>query len=162
MPATLSPVEAVPGGPAPDQPADQQLGPNPASPAAPAGGNGPDSIKKLTRIVPTSTFGVSAAVGSILLTCCLSACLACRRCRKRGKGTMTNGTKSKRGGGGSSSSSSSRKKDKKNGKLDLGDFLGRSKDGFQRVRTEEDDGDVDDLSSESDDMEEFSVPALRA
>ncbi len=56
------------------------------------------------------------------------------------------------------------KKKNKNGKLDLGDLLGRSKEGFQRVRTEEGDEeeeeDEDDLSSDSD--EEFSVPALRA
>ena len=47
---------------------------------------------------------------------------------------------------------------KKDKKLDLGDFLGRSKDGFQPLNTEED-GDA--LSSESD-VEDFSVPGLRA
>ena len=48
--------------------------------------------------------------------------------------------------------------DKKDKKLDLGDFLGRSKDGFQPLNTEED---ADALSSESD-VEDFSVPGLRA
>ena len=47
---------------------------------------------------------------------------------------------------------------KKDKKLDLGDFLGRSKDGFQPLNTEED---GDTLSSESD-VEDFSVPGLRA
>ena len=49
----------------------------------------------------------------------------------------------------------SNKKDKK---LDLGDLLGRSKEGFQPLNTEEDD---DALSSESD-VEDFTVPVLRA
>ena len=54
-------------------------------------------------------------------------------------------------------------KKKRDGKLDLGDILGRSKEGFQPLKTEEDENDVDDAaSSESDDLEEFSVPALRA
>ena len=51
----------------------------------------------------------------------------------------------------------------KDGKLDLGDFLGRSKDGFQPLKTEEDEDEVGGMSSDdSDDLEEFSVPALRA
>ncbi len=69
---------------------------------------------------------------------------------------MQNGPNAKR---------SSKKNDKKNknGKLDLGDLLGRSKEGFQRVRTEEgDDDEEDELSSDSDDLEDFKVPALRA
>ena len=49
-------------------------------------------------------------------------------------------------------------KNKKDKKLDLGDFLGRSKDGFQPLNTEED---ADALSSESD-VEDFAVPGLRA
>lgn len=56
------------------------------------------------------------------------------------------------------------------GKLDLGDLLGRSKEGFQPLRQDEDDVEEEDeadahaLSSDSDDedMEQFSVPALRA
>ncbi len=50
---------------------------------------------------------------------------------------------------------------KGDGKLDLGDLLGRSKDGFQPLRQDDDD-DAAMLSSDSDDIEEFSVPALRA
>ena len=50
----------------------------------------------------------------------------------------------------------SKKNDKK---IDLGDLLGRSKDGFQPLNTEED---ADALSSDSDDMEEFSVPGMQA
>lgn len=46
-------------------------------------------------------------------------------------------------------------------KLDLGDFLGRSRDGFQPLKQEDDD-DVGAVSEDSDDLEEFSVPALRA
>ena len=52
-------------------------------------------------------------------------------------------------------------------KLDLGDLLGRSKDGFQPLKTDEDEADeaaAHALPSDSDDddLEEFSVPALRA
>ena len=46
---------------------------------------------------------------------------------------------------------------KKDKKLDLGDLLGRSKDGFQPLNTEE-----DALSSDESDVEEFSVPGLNA
>ena len=49
------------------------------------------------------------------------------------------------------------KKYKKDGKLDLGDLLGRSKDGFQPLNTEDDD--VVNISSDSD-VEDFAVPAL--
>ena len=47
---------------------------------------------------------------------------------------------------------------KKDGnKLDLGDLLGRSKEGFQPLKTEDDDAVI--ISSDSD-VEDFSVPAL--
>ncbi len=46
---------------------------------------------------------------------------------------------------------------KDGGKLDLGDLLGRSKDGFQPLKTEDDDAVI--LSSDSD-VEDFTVPAL--
>lgn len=46
---------------------------------------------------------------------------------------------------------------KDGGKLDLGDLLGRSKDGFQPLKTEDDDAVI--ISSDSD-VEDFSVPAL--
>ena len=51
----------------------------------------------------------------------------------------------------------SKKYKKDNGKLDLGDLLGRSKDGFQPLNTEDDD--VVNISSDSD-VEDFAVPAL--
>ena len=59
-------------------------------------------------------------------------------------------------------SSVSKKSDSK--KLDLGDFLGRSKDGFQPLKQDDDDDDeAGSLSSDSDDeIGQFSVPALRA
>lgn len=48
-------------------------------------------------------------------------------------------------------------------KLDLGDLLGRSKEGFQRLKTDDvDDDEENSISSESDDEEEFSLPAMRA
>lgn len=52
-------------------------------------------------------------------------------------------------------------KKKGDGKLDLGDLLGRSKEGFQPLKQDDDD-EAANLSSDSDDLEEFSVPALRA
>ncbi len=59
--------------------------------------------------------------------------------------------------------SNAKKKSKSKG---LGDILGRSKEGFQRLKTEEDDlgdDDAEDAESDSeDDLEQFSVPALRA
>ena len=59
------------------------------------------------------------------------------------------------------SRSNGTKKDGK--KLDLGDILGRSKDGFQPLKTEDDDNDLGSLTSDSEDeLDEFSVPALRA
>ena len=54
----------------------------------------------------------------------------------------------------------------KNGKKkrrDLGDILGRSKEGFQRLKTEDDDEVDQNVTSDSeDDLEDFAVPALRA
>jgi len=81
---------------------------------------------------------IVAAAISVPLTIIVALCLACRKCRKRGKGTMTESTK-------------------KN--WNIGDILGRSKD-YQPVNTDERDGLVgDDSDSE---VEEFSVPALHA
>ena len=57
---------------------------------------------------------------------------------------------------------------KKDGKLDLGDFLGRSKDGFQPLRQDDDEDDEGlrgnsvHLSSDESDLEDFSVPTMRA
>ena len=59
------------------------------------------------------------------------------------------------------------KKDKK--KIDLGDLLGRSKDGFTRLNTHDDDEEANggngsllntNFSSDDSDLEDFSVPAL--
>jgi len=97
-----------------------------------------DGAKKL---VPTSSGVLWAAVISVPLTILVSCLLAIRKCRKRGKGTMTDGSSRSKNWG-------------------LGDILGRSKDGFQPVNTEERDGLVgDDSDSE---VEEFSVPAMHA
>ena len=56
------------------------------------------------------------------------------------------------------------------GKLDLGDLLGRSrsKDGFQPLRQDDDEDDEGirgnsvHLSSDESDLEDFSVPSMRA
>jgi len=95
-------------------------------------------VKSLGQYVPSSNLGVIIAITSLCFTLLITCCVACSRCRKRGKGKVV--------------------KNKKDKKLDLGDFLGRSKDGFQPLNTEED---ADALSSESD-MEDFAVPGLRA
>jgi hypothetical protein len=96
-----------------------------------------DGAKKL---VPTSSGVLWAAVISVPLTILIACLLAIRKCRKRGKGTMGDGNRPKNWG--------------------MGDLLGRSKDGFQPVNTEERDGLVGaDSDSE---VEEFSVPALHA
>ena len=55
---------------------------NPADPSSTSS----SSLSTLTKMVPTSTWGVGAALSSIAMTCCFSICLAIRRCRKRGKG----------------------------------------------------------------------------
>ena len=72
---------------------------------------------------------VLAAAISVPLTLLVALCLACRKCRKKGKGTMV------------STSNKSRFKD-----WNVGDILGRNKDGFQPVNTEERDGMLDDDS----------------
>ena len=51
---------------------------------------------------------------------------------------------------------SSKKKDRN--ALDLGDLLGRSKDGFQPLNTD----DAEVLSSDSEDLDDFKVPAMQA
>jgi len=86
---------------------------------------------------------VLAAAISVPLTVLVAVCLACRRCRKKGKGTMV------------SNSSKSRFKD-----WNVGDILGRNKDGFQPVNTDERDGMLDDDSDSE--VEEFSIPANHA
>ena len=51
---------------------------------------------------------------------------------------------------------SSKKKDRN--PLDLGDLLGRSKDGFQPLNTD----DAEVLSSDSEDLDDFKVPTMQA
>ncbi len=91
-PPTLSPVEAVPGGPSSSSlPAGEasSLGANPADPSSSSSSS--DAVReRLSGMVPTSALGIAAALGSVLFTLCLSVCLACRRCRKRGKGEEEN------------------------------------------------------------------------
>eukprot|EP00095_Tigriopus_kingsejongensis_P003105 maker-scaffold428_size174301-snap-gene-0.22 protein:Tk03105 transcript:maker-scaffold428_size174301-snap-gene-0.22-mRNA-1 annotation:"af109920_1alpha-amidating enzyme precursor 2" len=134
-PTTLRSFPAVPDDPA-------SSGSNRLNPATKLA---KESLKRFENIIPTTGVGATVAILSLVLTCLLSLCLTCRRCRKRGKGAMNGGTKKKG-----------------DGKLDLGDFLGRSKDGFQPLKQDDDEDETGNLSSESDDLEEFSVPALRA
>ncbi|TRY67348.1 hypothetical protein TCAL_12467 [Tigriopus californicus] len=135
---TVIPGNALPTYPAVPGSPFQTDGLNPASKLA------KESLEKIGNMIPTSGIGATVALASVVLTCLISLCLACRRCRKRGKGTMTAGAKKKG-----------------DGKLDLGDLLGRSKEGFQPLKQDDDD-EAANLSSDSDDLEEFSVPALRA
>merc|ERR1719318_312174 len=72
---------------------------------------------------------ILAAAISVPLTVLVALCLACRRCKKRGKGTMVGST------------NKSKFKD-----WNVGDILGRNKDGFQPVNTDERDGMLDDES----------------
>ena len=70
-----------------------------------------------------------AAAISVPISILIAVCLACRRCRKRGKGTMMGPSSSSKG---------------KN--WNVGDILGRSKEGFKPLNTEEGDGMLDDDS----------------
>ena len=70
-----------------------------------------------------------AAALSIALSLLLAACLAIRRCRKRGKGTMMPGPSGKGGK-----------------HWNVGDILGRSKEGFRPLRTDEGENMLDDDS----------------
>ena len=63
---------------------------------------------------------VLAAALSIALSLLIAVCMAYRRCRKRGKGTMTSGASGK---------------GKKH--WNVGDILGRSKEGFRPLSTDE-------------------------
>lgn len=83
-----------------------------------------------------------AAALSVPLSLLVLACLACRRCRRRGRGTML-----------PPASGTAKYKD-----WNVGDILGRSKDGFQPVDTDEREL-LDDSDSE---VEEFSLPASQA
>lgn len=86
---------------------------------------------------------ILAAAISVPLTVLVALCIACRRCKKRGKGTMVGNT------------NKSKFKD-----WNVGDILGRNKDGFQPVNTDERDGMLDDDSDSE--VEEFSIPANHA
>ena len=87
--------------------------------------------KGLEFVVPADVNSsvVMAAAISVPLTLLIALCLAVRRCRKRGRGTMAAATASKSG---------------KN--WSVGDILGRSKDGFKPLNTEDADGLLDDDS----------------
>jgi len=119
--------------------------PLPSFPASPLPSHGEPAHKVgIEQLVPANMNSsvVLAAAISVPLTILVALCLACRRCKKKGKGTMTTTSKSKY-------------KD-----WNVGDILGRNKDGFQPVNTDERDGMLDD-DSESE-VEEFSIPANHA
>eukprot|EP00096_Caligus_rogercresseyi_P011837 TRINITY_DN4797_c0_g1_i2.p1 TRINITY_DN4797_c0_g1~~TRINITY_DN4797_c0_g1_i2.p1 ORF type:complete len:805 (+),score=181.95 TRINITY_DN4797_c0_g1_i2:63-2417(+) len=103
-------------------------------------------IETLGSYVPKSRMMIGISVLSAVLTLLCSLLIACRKCKKRGKGNMTR-----------TKSTKSSWKSKKT--LDLGDFLGRSKTGFTRLKTDEND---EEVSSEDSDLEDFTVPALNA
>jgi len=118
----------------------------PILPPTPLPSNGQASQKVgMQQLVPDNINSsvVLAAAISVPLTLLVALCLACRKCRKKGKGTMVN------------TSNKSRFKD-----WNVGDILGRNKDGFQPVNTEERDGMLDDDSDSE--VEEFSIPANHA
>jgi hypothetical protein len=130
------------------------------------------NLENLGNLIPKSNLSVLIAVCSVSLTCLISLCLCCRRCRKRGRRKIINAINCTIFGetngfhlAGNLKTKSSKKGD---GKLDLGDFLGRSKDGFQPLKQEDDEdddgvrGNSVHLSSDESDLEEFSVPTLRA
>jgi len=110
----------------------------------------PDQVSKsslskgLEYVVPgdvNSSVFIAAAI-SVPISILLAICLACRRCKKRGKGTMM--------GPGSSG---------KGKNWNVGDLLGRDKKGFKPLNTEEEGMLDDDSDSE---VEEFSLPANHA
>ena len=105
--------------------------PLPSFPASPLPSHGEPAHKVgIEQLVPANMNSsvVLAAAISVPLTILVALCLACRRCKKKGKGTMTTTSKSKY-------------KD-----WNVGDILGRNKDGFQPVNTDERDGMLDDDS----------------
>ncbi|XP_071746306.1 peptidyl-glycine alpha-amidating monooxygenase B isoform X4 [Lepeophtheirus salmonis] len=103
-------------------------------------------IENLGSYVPKTYITIVASVLSALLTLICSFCMIYKKCKKRGKGNMSR-----------NKVQNSSWKSKKS--LDLGDFLGRSKSGFTRLKTDEHD---EDASSEDSDLEDFTVPALNA
>ena len=100
--------------------------------------------KGLEFVVPADVNSsvVMAAAISVPLTLLIALCLAVRRCRKRGRGTMA--------------AASSASKSGKN--WSVGDILGRSKEGFKQLNTEDADGLLDDDS----DSEVRIILSLRA
>ncbi|CAB4068572.1 PAM [Lepeophtheirus salmonis] len=103
-------------------------------------------IENLGSYVPKTYITIVASVLSALLTLICSFCMIYKKCKKRGKGNMSR-----------NKVQNSSWKNKKS--LDLGDFLGRSKSGFTRLKTDEHD---EEASSEDSDLEDFTVPALNA
>jgi len=101
------------------------------------------SVSKLKLSVPLPEMSgsmVIATTASLILSLLVICCLAIRKCRKKGKGTAGSKNRGKQ--------------------WDTGDILGRNKEGFQPLNTDDRDGDYDcDSDSE---VEEFSVPAMHA
>jgi len=96
-------------------------------------------LDHLQTMLPSSNLGVVIAIVSLSITVLCSVFFACRKFKKRGKGKPL---------------VSAKKKDRN--ALDLGDLLGRSKEGFQPLNTD----DAEILSSDSED--DFNVPSLQA
>ena len=44
------------------------------------------NLQNLGKMLPKSNFSAIIAICSVSLTCLVSLCLCCRRCRKRGRG----------------------------------------------------------------------------
>ena len=47
-------------------------------------------IKKVKEVLPDSNVGVAVAIVSLSITLLCSVCIACKKCRKRGKGNSCN------------------------------------------------------------------------
>ena len=99
------------------------------SPAAPAPQHG--RVPELGGATDVHSSVVMAAAVSVPLSLLVALCLLIRRCRKRGRGTMA------------ASARSGRQGDKN---WSVGDILGRSKDGFKPLNTDEGDGMLDEDS----------------
>ena len=99
------------------------------SPAAPAPQHG--RVPELGGATDVHSSVVLAAAVSVPLSLLVALCLMIRRCRKRGRGTMA------------ASARSGRQGDKN---WSVGDILGRSKDGFKPLNTDEGDGMLDEDS----------------
>jgi len=96
--------------------------------------------KMTVKLPEMSGSMIIATTASLILSLLVICCIAIRKCRKKGKGTAGSKSRGKQ--------------------WDTGDILGRNKDGFQPLNTDDRDGEYDcDSDSE---VEEFSVPAMHA